>query len=192
MKLLNMGNGLAAQVDDDVHERLGALEWTLMGGQPYLKVAPPGWEGSRYLARQVLNVHDPNIKVIAKDGYALNCGRSNLFSGTPAQCQAFRHANPLPELERPRSAYRGVLWYPEVRAWGLDYANWPIPKIHPQWFASETDAARYFDDRLEQYVEAEHAALTNARIALEERAETFRETAANLLTQLNFGRIEAA
>lgn len=186
MKQLDVGNGLAAVVDDDVYKRLSTCEWTLMGGKPYLKVAPPDWEGPRYLARLVLNVPDPDIKVIAKDGYALNCLKSNLFSSTPAQCQAFRQAHPLPESGRPRSAYHGVIWYPELRAWGVDFSNWPIPKVHPQCFASEADAARDFDERLQQYVEFEILTIANARIALEERADEFRLTAADLLAQLNF------
>lgn len=190
MKLLDVGNGLHAQVDDDVYKRFGAFEWTLMGGKPYLKVAPPGWEGSRFLARQVLNTLDPNVKVIARDGYVLNCVRSNLFKGTSAQCQIFRQQHPLSESERPRSKYCGVIWYPEIRAWGLDYANWPMPKLNPQWFSSESDAAAYFDERLEQYVEVERLAITNAQIAIEERADEFRFTAASLLAQLNFGGLE--
>ncbi|MNS16919.1 hypothetical protein D3C72_485820 [compost metagenome] len=186
MKELQVGNNLVALVDDDVYERVSGYVWVLSGGKPYLYVMQPSWEGSRSLHRHVMNEQDPNRWVVFKDGWFLNCQRSNLFVGTVAQCKAFRRLNPLPEPEVKTSTLNGVSWNPQVRAWTIAYEAYRLSNRAPQFFRDEDDGAREFDRLMMGRLDGEQQQVANLRIRLQEREVELADFRLRILDLLNF------
>lgn len=144
MRTIPLTQGLYAQVDDELYERLQEFKWrALKGGQTYYAtrhVMVDGKTKTIYMHRHIMEVTDSNVLVDHRDHNGLNNCTSNLRKCTTRQ-------NLQNMRSRPGSASRfvGVCWHKGDQKWRARIRTPQGKRKFLGNFDNEEDAARARD-----------------------------------------------
>jgi hypothetical protein len=152
-------------VDAEDYERVKDLAWAVRhtGGfrKPHVKA------GNVILARLVLGLTDPAMKVFHRNGNFLDCRKANL------QMETQGIVNHRTDKEWPKtSRYRGVHWEADRRKWRAVIYHMGR-RVRLGRYDTEIEAARAYDEKArELYGALAHPNLVDAPQAVTARSDT--------------------
>ena len=153
MKTIPLTRGQVALVDDEDFARFGNLKWHALrdsrSGNFYAAHSGSKDENGKQhpvrLAREILGITDPRVKVDHKNHHTLDCQRHNLRACTNAQNMANRMMD-----VRNTSGFRGVSWNSRDQRWQANI-SFNGKAIHIGNFIDKKEAAAAYADANKKY-----------------------------------------
>ncbi|MGE7932145.1 hypothetical protein [Viridibacillus arvi] len=144
VKELLSQHGLVVLVDDEIHEQIKHLHWTVSAIN----------NSSRFLvhnrklgclSRLVSGLNDTETKVTFKDNNSLNLQRSNLIIAKPSEI-----ARKTKGRRNTSSKYKGVCWNKRLGKWHARI-GFQGKKIHLGFYIDEEKAAERYNEAALKY-----------------------------------------